>query len=687
MSLTITSATPLVQNLTTTVTTASFTPVAGSVLIAMGVGSSSASAATTSTITDSLGGVWTQRAHANKTAPGGTGDGGDTVISSRVIGIAPTAMTVTNTVTGTTPDGAGLQVFQVVPQGQIVFGATAVASPAVGPTFTASVTNIYSGSTILAAADNWNLATYTASSTDLSLFSFFSNGNIGGSFGYKVATAIGSQSSNFTSTDAGGLWYYALVEIADVQPPGIQTPGPPATTSSIFGLALPYFIDPLAGGDTGLPGVPIPIWQPAPVFRYAVKGLPRRRPTTPSPVPPQVVPIPPVTRRAVKGLYQRRPLNRRPVPPQDRIPLPVVRKAVKGVPRRRPADVTPVPPQDRIPLPVVRRALKGTPRRRPAAVTPVPPQAWPIPPVIRRAIKGLYQRRPLNRAIVPDQVIIPPPAYPPAPVTLRALRGMRRRIPTTSMPVPPQVFPPAFIPQTARRARAALLARRTRGDVTPPLDQSGPPSLPRSRRAGLPLTRRTRGDVTPPLDQATPVPATRARRAALPVRRRAPAVTVPGQAQSPWVQTASRRIIRTLRRARPTAPPIDQAAPIAARPAPKPGRLRLPRRPPITPVPPQVPPPWVPQRARRNSRWGVLARRGKVFPGKWIGLGNPFVPKPGRAEPGTRTGPAAEPGTRTTSSAEPGTRASAAPEPGTHRGPDAEPGTRTGPNAEPGGDT
>lgn len=145
---------------TATLTSASFTPPAGALLVAISCGGWGG-AVTTSTITDSLSGTWTSRVTANGT---NNGANGIVQISTRVIG-SSAAMTVTAAYTNNS-GGRMLGVYVITGASTTTFGATGVLDVGIsgGQTgMTTSLTTTMTGSLVLGGVDSSGTTGTTAS--------------------------------------------------------------------------------------------------------------------------------------------------------------------------------------------------------------------------------------------------------------------------------------------------------------------------------------------------------------------------------------------------------------------------------------------------------------------------------------------------------------------------------------------
>lgn len=170
MTLAIATSPAIVNTLTTSdndVVTASFTPTASSLLVAVAIAGIS-TATPTCVFTDSLGGTWTNRASANTN---GTGYRGGVYVGTRVISASPAAMTVTATWTaagGT--DGTNLAVYVITGADNTtpVGGTATNVFTTDTTTFTRSLTTTVTGSLVIggvgrtAIGDTASLASNTA---------------------------------------------------------------------------------------------------------------------------------------------------------------------------------------------------------------------------------------------------------------------------------------------------------------------------------------------------------------------------------------------------------------------------------------------------------------------------------------------------------------------------------------------
>jgi hypothetical protein len=283
-----------------------------------------------------------------------------------------------------------------------------------------------------------------------------------------------------------------------------------------------------------------------------VRGMLLRRGRGITPTPTQTVATPPaypfgdvVQPRRPRGLPVRR--GRYAVPVRDQVnpPFPVAEvdqaRRVRGLFQRRGRSTFPPPAQD-APIGEVDqpRRPRGWLIRRGRTVTP-PPQQVAVPPAYpfqdlgqpRRA-RGWLQRRGKTVPPVPDQVVVTPPAYPPATVAQpRRIRGLLARRGRTVAPVQSQAAPvaPAYPFQglvQPRRIRG-LLSRRGRSAQAPlaaaPVNPFFPLGIARRLTRLLSAVRRGHAAQPQPV-QAQPILVQR-RRTANPARRRATASVRP----------------------------------------------------------------------------------------------------------------------------------------------------------------
>ena len=212
--------------------TASFTPPANSILIAVAsTGNNTGSGVQSGTISDSLSGAWTSIITANTTAFGMA------QILRRDVGGSPAAMTVTWTPSGTNGKGNQLKVFVVTGCGSSASAAVgATASSLVATTGALSITPTATGSLLLMglmySTTNVVLTVNASTTSDLAT-SDATNGET-----YAVCHLTGTTTTT-TATSVG----YTNTGLASVQQVAVEikaTGGaPPALTPALMGHRQP----------------------------------------------------------------------------------------------------------------------------------------------------------------------------------------------------------------------------------------------------------------------------------------------------------------------------------------------------------------------------------------------------------------------------------------------------------------
>ena len=201
-----------VHSTTTTATTASFTPQAGTLLVAMLAVDGSALTATTGILTDSTTGTWTLLARSN--AHTNPSLGGSSEVWCQYLAAAPGAMTVIGTWTATGQAAGNLTVRSLLGAAAVQTGATGTNGGAsVAPAATLTPTQL--GSWVYGAcldyATNASL-TANANTTLIDQFQDSGNGDTWATFKAKVATASLS-STAFGFTNANNAFNTAAAEI------------------------------------------------------------------------------------------------------------------------------------------------------------------------------------------------------------------------------------------------------------------------------------------------------------------------------------------------------------------------------------------------------------------------------------------------------------------------------------------
>ena len=213
-----------VTSTTTAVTTASFTPVANSLLVAtVAVGNSTGSGIQTGSVTDSLSSTWTRLARENVT---GEGCAEVWVLDA---GASPAARTVT--LTGTSA-GSSLNV-AVLTGAATVAGQTGAVVLATGTATSAAITTTTTGSYVCGALSHCESATsltVNGSTTAYLLTSYGTNGETYATFKAAALTATPGSITLGMSTGALATYDIVLVEIL---------PAASGSSSPSFGAARP----------------------------------------------------------------------------------------------------------------------------------------------------------------------------------------------------------------------------------------------------------------------------------------------------------------------------------------------------------------------------------------------------------------------------------------------------------------
>lgn len=224
----------------TAVTSASFTPPAGSILVATVQGSGSAAANPTVAITNTgTVGAWTLVGRATDTTTGSGVMGGVATIHWALI-TTSAAVTVTATQTSGTAD-TSLRIYVVT---GAVASAPFAASPIVGfssvdpanPTIATTV----SGSRIAVSASEWVNAGAPTSSTFTDEDAFSAVNIAGFSATLAMPTSGTVQPVNMDASGASGKWHYVLAEILPSDAPiPVGTPTSASTTAASVAVTAP----------------------------------------------------------------------------------------------------------------------------------------------------------------------------------------------------------------------------------------------------------------------------------------------------------------------------------------------------------------------------------------------------------------------------------------------------------------
>lgn len=218
--------------LATTVTSGSFTPSVGQLVIACTIGSGSAAANPTVAITNTGGGLsaWTQIAIANNTTAGGTEQGFAAIHWATVN--SSVATTVTATQTAGTAD-TNLKIYRVSSYNSIT--ANFVRFHGVGDIWSNPLTTTRADSLVIVCASEWDNTNAPLVPVNL-VGEAFSVGSNAGIFGYNIATGVGAVTF-FLDANATGAWQYVVWEIFESLPtPQAGTENSDATSSMVLVL-------------------------------------------------------------------------------------------------------------------------------------------------------------------------------------------------------------------------------------------------------------------------------------------------------------------------------------------------------------------------------------------------------------------------------------------------------------------
>jgi hypothetical protein len=445
VALAIDASTPAIavstNNGITTVTSASFTPPAGSLLYirwAWNTGAANTPAAPS--ITDNLGTPLTYTLLDHHSRADSPAVDGQCAQWSAAVGTSA-AMTVTATAgTGTTVHGGALHITVLTGQHATPIGAhgksSSTSAASIAQSYTAQAT---SGWGFIGVTD-WDLKGTQTAGTGCTLTN---SGNAGTEISYGFVRRTTADDSNGSSNTLN-----------------VTLPGTSTALSWVYAEIVP----------AATPASTLP--QTSPRRRLAFPRIARTRATWP--VGPQLNPPMPIQEidqpRRIRGLLPRRGRTVSPVPPQVNPPYPIAETAqprrLRGLLQRRARPAQPVPAQPAVTPPAYVPQLSRAPgrrvlfQRRGRAAAVVPPQqtvippAWPPPPT-RARIRSLGLRR-ARSASVPAVNDLPPPTRPARRLWLPRPRRSTPRTPdVTAAPVAPKFIPPA-----TRRRPFAWLRRR-----------------------------------------------------------------------------------------------------------------------------------------------------------------------------------------------------------------------------------
>lgn len=196
----------------TVVTSASFTPPAGALLIACTEGAGGAGSNPTITITNSGSGTggWSQLLKATKTSTAGSGNGGVAAIHMAVA--TGSALTVTSTMTsGSLPINLKVYVFTGFDSLNPIGANTKFAWSNVSHTTTSSFLSTANNSIIVCAAAEW-LSSPVPTSSDLTIETYFVSGQSRGFSGFKTNATSGSTVTCDLNA-SGSDWLYCVIEV------------------------------------------------------------------------------------------------------------------------------------------------------------------------------------------------------------------------------------------------------------------------------------------------------------------------------------------------------------------------------------------------------------------------------------------------------------------------------------------
>lgn len=217
------------SNSATTVTTASFSPPSGSLLVAMCAGNSTSAGLGSMTVSDSGSHTWTLWIRANST-PSGIG-GGSAQIFYTYLSSAPGSITVTGTQSANTFNGTLLTVKVLDGASSTQTGATNKTSSTTAVAPTVSLTTTTTGSYVYGAmidASNNDTLTANSNTTIITQDVDSTNGDTYASF--KAASATGTPGATTFGFTAPSTCITNLV-VAEILPAAL---GPADLVPSLF---------------------------------------------------------------------------------------------------------------------------------------------------------------------------------------------------------------------------------------------------------------------------------------------------------------------------------------------------------------------------------------------------------------------------------------------------------------------
>lgn len=488
----------------TGLTTSSFTPPAGSLLLVLWAGNSiDPTNPAAPTITDSLGtpltytlSDWQSRADTPTT------DGQAAAWTAPVITSAPMTVTVNNNAASPNRH-ADLQVLVLIDaNGRPTVGAHGKSGSTSASIITQSYTAQATGGLGFLSMCDWNAVGVPVPGTDCSIVRPGSVGTIPAQISYgqlkrtipdDVNTVSNRLNVSLPATSTALNWVY--IEIL----PAIAASGPVASPSNIRRRVLPAYVG--RGYAAAIVPAQVVLAQPTYVAqppRARLKQLPAHRGATPAQAQTTAPPPAFVARARAKPTPARRRAS--PVPLDQPGFVQALRVRLKLPKLLRGRQAQPAPPQITVAAPTY------------------PPQG------LRTRVKFVRLFRGHASAPVPDQVVVTPPGTVPQLLHARArlLRAFRGR---PAAPVPPQVAPaqPVYVPARVRQAVKIAVTRRAH-TATPTSGQAPVPLVARVKSRIGRLLRGKPQPVTPPQVIVTPPPypqqAVRGKRRLWSLRRR-----------------------------------------------------------------------------------------------------------------------------------------------------------------------
>lgn len=209
-----------VHSTTTAATTASFSPAAFTLLVAMVACDGAGTSATTVVMSDSTSGTWTLLKRQNTT--NNPALGGSAEVWARFLGTAPGSMTVTATWTATGQNGGNLVVRSLLGAASVQPGATGgTGGASVAPIATLSPNRL--GSWVYGACLDYSTNASMTANANTALIDQFQDATNGDTWAtFKGSAAVSTTASTaFGFTNANTAYNTAAAEVLAALPPSL----------------------------------------------------------------------------------------------------------------------------------------------------------------------------------------------------------------------------------------------------------------------------------------------------------------------------------------------------------------------------------------------------------------------------------------------------------------------------------